>query len=45
MKKKTQDKKKNQSARPQQRMKRTGNVDWTREYENDSFDDDEMYFF
>lgn len=45
MQKKSQDKKKNQSARPQVRVKRTNNVDWTREYENDSFDDDDMYYF
>ena len=46
MQKKNQDssKKRNQQARPQVRIKRTNNIDWTREYENDSFDDDDMYY-
>ena len=42
--KKKQNTKKNQQARPQVRVKRTNNIDWTREYENDSFDDDDMYY-
>lgn len=45
MQKKNQgSKKKNQQARPQIRVKRTNNIDWTKEYENDSFDDDDMYY-
>ena len=45
MQKKSKDnKKKNQQARPQVRVKRTNNIDWTKEYENDSFDDDDMYY-
>lgn len=32
------------NARPQVKVKRTNNIDWTREYENDSFDDDDIYY-
>lgn len=46
MQKKKQDsKKKMQSARPQKRVKRTNNIDWTKEYENDSYDDDDMSYY
>ncbi len=34
---------KSPNARPQKKVKRTNNIDWTREYENDSYDDD-VYF-
>lgn len=43
-KKSKDNRKKNQQARPQVRVKRTNNIDWTKEYENDSFDDDDMYY-
>lgn len=36
-------KSKTQKSRPQMKMKRTNNIDWTKEYENDSFDDDGFY--
>lgn len=47
MQRKNQDsnKKRNQSSKPQVRIKRTNNIDWTKEYENDSFDDDMYYSF
>lgn len=32
------------SSKPQVRVKRTNNIDWTREYENDSYDDDDTYY-
>ena len=45
MKKKTETRKgKNASTKPQVRIKRTNNIDWTREYENDSYDDDDAYY-
>ncbi len=41
--KKEEEKKKNsRSARAVSKPKRSNNIDWTREYENDSYDDDEM---
>lgn len=43
MQKKNQSKK-TQQSRPQVRIKRTNNIDWTKEYENDSYDDDDMYY-
>lgn len=45
MQKKKQDKKNHQQSRPQTRVKRSNNVDWTREYENDSYDDDDMSYY
>ncbi len=43
MQKKEEEKKKNsRSARAVSKPKRSNNIDWTREYENDSYDDDEM---
>lgn len=35
---------KEKNARPQVKVKRTNNIDWTKEYENDSFDDDDAFF-
>ncbi|RDU24259.1 hypothetical protein [Anaerosacchariphilus polymeriproducens] len=35
---------KSQNARPQVKLKRTNNIDWTKEYENDSFDDDDSFY-
>lgn len=35
---------KTQNARPQVKVKRTNNIDWTKEYENDSFEDDDVYY-
>lgn len=32
------------NARPQVKVKRTNNIDWTKEYENDSFEDDDMFY-
>jgi hypothetical protein len=32
------------NARPQVKVKRTNNIDWTKEYENDSFDDDDTTY-
>jgi len=32
------------NARPQVKVKRTNNIDWTKEYENDSFDNDDMFY-
>lgn len=46
MQKKRQDNKKNhQQQRPQMKAKRQNNIDWTREYENDSYDDDDMSYY
>ncbi len=43
MQKKEEEKKKSsRSARAVSKPKRSNNIDWTREYENDSYDDDEM---
>lgn len=44
--KKKREEKKEKAVKHQIRPKRSGNVDWTREYENDSYDDDDldMYF-
>lgn len=44
--KKKREEKKEKPVKHQVRPKRSGNVDWTREYENDSYDDDDldMYF-
>ena len=43
MKKKyDESKKENRSQRHQMKPKRSGNVDWTREYENGSYDDDDL---
>ena len=42
MKKKQASQKDNRSAKHQTRPKRSGNIDWTREYENDSYDDDDL---
>lgn len=43
MQKKEEEKRKNvKSARAVARPKRSNNIDWTREYENGSYDDDEM---
>lgn len=46
MQKKTEASKKAKgaNARPQVKVKRTNNIDWTKEYENDSFDDDDMFY-
>lgn len=44
-KKKQESKRGNQSPKPQKRVKRSNNIDWTREYENDSYDDDDMSYF
>lgn len=46
MKKKTQASQKNKqaNARPPVRVKRMNNIDWTKEYENDSYDDDDAHF-
>ena len=36
----------NKAVKHQAKPKRSGNIDWTRAYENDSYDDDEfdMYY-
>jgi hypothetical protein len=46
MKKKTDTNKKgkNASTKPQVRVKRANNIDWTKEYENDSYDDDDAFY-
>lgn len=47
MKKKTDinnRKTKPQNARPQMKVKRTNNIDWTKEYENDSYDNDDSFY-
>lgn len=41
-KKKSERKNTNRGSRQQSRPKRMGNVDWTRAYENDSYDDDDF---
>ena len=43
---KENDNRKAKTAKPQMKPKRANNIDWTREYENDSYDDDEfdMYY-
>ena len=41
-KKQSASQKDNRPARHQARPKRSGNIDWTREYENDSYDDDDL---
>ena len=42
MQKKQSDRKNAKPSRMQNRPKRTNNIDWTREYENGSYDDDEL---
>lgn len=44
MKKKQEEAKKNSQKAPKQKVKpkRVNNIDWTREYENDSYDDDDL---
>ncbi len=42
MQKKQADRKNQKPARQQSRPKRTNNIDWTREYENGSYDDDDL---
>lgn len=42
MKKKQADRKNAKPARMQSRPKRSNNIDWTREYENGSYDDDDL---
>ena len=32
------------AGRMQRPVKRSNNIDWTREYENDSYDDDDMSY-
>ena len=32
------------AGRVQRPVKRSNNIDWTREYENDSYDDDDMSY-
>ena len=44
-KKKQDNKKNNQSQLHQVKFKRSNNIDWTREYENDSYDDDDMSYY
>lgn len=41
--KKQAERKNSKPSRVQNRPKRTNNIDWTREYENDSYDDLDMY--
>lgn len=43
-KKKDNQKAKSANARPQIHVKRSNNIDWTKEYENDSFDDDDAFY-
>lgn len=45
MQKKKQDNKKTHQQRTQIKAKRSNNIDWTREYENDSYDDDDMSYY
>ena len=47
MQKKSQNSNKNKAnaGRMQRPVKRSNNIDWTREYENDSYDDDDMSFY
>ena len=42
MQKKQSERKNSKPSRMQSRPKRTNNIDWTREYENDSYDDDDL---
>lgn len=42
MKKKQAEKKEQKPAKHQIKPKRSGNIDWTRAYENDSYDDDDL---
>lgn len=42
MQKKQAERKNSKPARIQNRPKRTNNIDWTREYENGSYDDDDL---
>ena len=35
---------KSNTAKQATRVKRTGNIDWTKEYENDSYDTDDTYY-
>lgn len=42
MQKKQAERRNARSVRPQARPKRTNNIDWTREYENGSYDDDDL---
>lgn len=42
MQKKQAERKNSKPARMQTRPKRTNNIDWTREYENGSYDDDDL---
>lgn len=42
MQKKQAERKNNKPLRQQARPKRTNNIDWTRAYENDSYDDDDL---
>lgn len=42
MQKKQAERKNNKPVRQQTRPKRTNNIDWTRAYENDSYDDDDL---
>ena len=42
MQKKQSERKNSKPSRMQSRPKRTNNIDWTREYENGSYDDDEL---
>ena len=47
MQKKSQNSNKNKAntGRVQRPVKRSNNIDWTREYENDSYDDDDIFFY
>ena len=44
MKKKQEEARKNSQKAPKQKAKpkRAGNIDWTRAYENDEYDDDDL---
>ena len=41
-KKQSENRKNNKPVRPQAKPKRSNNIDWTREYENGSYDDDDL---
>ena len=41
-KKHTESRNDQRPAKHTARPKRSGNIDWTREYENDSYDDDDL---
>ncbi|MBE5925760.1 MAG: hypothetical protein E7270_02190 [Lachnospiraceae bacterium] len=41
-KKQSENRKNNKSVRQQAKPKRSNNIDWTREYENGSYDDDDL---